>query len=69
METPTVKDIKTVCKSKVIPSERGCDNRVNRNDNVRIIGIVRSVISENSLKKILVLGIKDKSIIFFSLKF
>lgn len=57
----------TVCKSRVIPRERGWERRVNKKERVRIIGIVSNVISENSLRKILVLGIKDKN--FFSLKF
>ena len=40
--------------------------RVNRKDKMRINGIKSRVISENSLNKILVLGIKDKVFLFFS---
>ena len=65
---PTIKDIKTVWRSKVIPRDKGCESRVNRNERVRIKGRINNIISENSLKKILVLGIKDKSIFLWSFK-
>lgn len=45
--------------------ESGCLSRVNKIDSSKINGIKSKVMSENSLIKILVLGIKDKESTLF----
>lgn len=61
-------EIKIVWINKVNPMARGWESCVNKTDKVRSKGVVNIKMSENSLKKILVLGIEDK-VLAFSLKF
>ena len=66
MDSPAVSEIRIVWINRVSPIDRGWRRRVNKNDNIKIEGIKSKVITENSLNKILVLGIKDKVLFFFS---
>lgn len=52
--------------SKVNPIESGWAKRVNTRERIKIRKRSITVISENSLDKILTLGVKDKDYLFFS---
>ena len=52
-----------VWRSKTNPKAKGCLSWVNKKDKSKIRGVI-SNISENSLKRILVLGTKGKSNFF-----
>lgn len=63
---PVINEIKVVWANKIIPMDRGCFINKNIAD-VIIIKIKINEISEDSLNKILILEINDKS--FFPLMF
>lgn len=64
---PDDKQMSSVWKISVSPMASGCCRRVNRNEVLikRKESKIRSVISESSLMKILVLGINDRVKSFF----